>query len=255
MPIKKLRSILPLLIITFTLLAGCSLYKTEPKVADEQPEELVNKGMEKYNAGRYEEAAAIFQMLRDRHPYSRYALLAELKLADSQYLRKNYFEAEQAYQDFERLHPKNEAIPYVIFQLGMCYFKQMKTLDRDQAMTVKAIRTFTRLRETFPRDPYAAQAEARLIEAQNRYTGHEFYIGEFYYKKKDYRAALGRFTNLVKSFPDTGYHGRAMAYIADIQKKLAQEEEANQKKQNKKAPQVQKKNTDEPASRLLEKES
>lgn len=255
MPIKKLLSVITLLFITVTLLSGCSLFKKKPGPLDEPPETLVDKGMEKYNAGRYEEAVEIFQMLRDRHPYSRYALLAELKLADAQFLRKNYLEAEEAYQEFERLHPKNEAIPYVIYQLGMCYFHRMKSLDRDQEMTIKAIRTFTRLRETFPRDPYASKAEARLLEAQNRYTGHEFFIAEFYYKKKDYRAALGRFTNLVKSFPDTGYHGRAMAYISDIQKKLAAEEEVNQKKQDKKAPLPQKKTADEPASRMLEKES
>ncbi|MBW2623113.1 MAG: outer membrane protein assembly factor BamD [Deltaproteobacteria bacterium] len=255
MPIKKLRNAIPLLIITLALISGCSLFKSNSDVLDEPPETLVKKGMKQFSAGRYEEAVEIFQRLRDRHPYSRYALLAELKLADAQFLRRKYPEAVEAYKEFERLHPKNEAVPYVIFQQGMCYYHQMRSLDRDQEMTVQAIRTFSRLRETFPRDPYAAKAEARLIEAQNRFAGHEFYIGEFYYKKKEYRAALGRFTNLVKSYPDTGYHGRAMAYISDIRKKLAAQEEANRKKQNKKAPPPQKKGVDKPASRMLEKES
>ncbi len=252
---KKLSRAIFLPVIILFLISGCSLFNNNPDMLAEPPETLAKKGMAKFSSGRYEEAFEIFQTLRDRHPYSRYALLAELKLADAQYMRNNYLEALEAYQAFERLHPKNEAIPYVIYQIGMTYFRQMRSLDRDQEMTVKAIQTFTRLRKAFPRDTYSAKAEVPLVEAQTRLTGHEFYVGEFYYKKKEYRAALNRFTNLLKSFPDTGYHGRTMAYISDIRKKMAAEEEANRKKQNKKAPAPQKKTSDAPATRMLEKDS
>ena len=109
-------------------------------------------------AEEYGRAAETFQTLKDRYPYSKYAILAELKMADAYFLRGDYEEASEAYLEFERLHPKNEAVPYVIYQTGMCYFERMPTSDRDQQFGVKAIQTFSRLRQMYPEDKYASMA-------------------------------------------------------------------------------------------------
>ncbi|MBF0530072.1 MAG: outer membrane protein assembly factor BamD, partial [Deltaproteobacteria bacterium] len=47
-------------------------------------------------------------------------------------------------------------------------------------------------------------------------------IGEFYFKSEKYQAALGRFVSLIKNYPDTGYHTRALEYIKNCQERLAQ---------------------------------
>jgi len=230
MKIHKLIRYLTLLILLPLLLPGCGFFKGLTGEIEEPPQVLIEEGMRDLKAERYEAAAETFQELIDRHPYSRYAVLAELKMADALYLRQDYIEAVEAYKNFETLHPKNEAIPYIIFQQGMCYHRRMRSLDRDQTPALKAIQTFNRLRQAYPENKYAALAEARLVEAQNLLAGHEFYVGEYYFKKKKYRAALGRFVNLIKSFPDTGYHGPAMAYIKVCREKIAAEEEATLKK-------------------------
>jgi len=226
MKIKKLSGILLIYALFSLLIPGCSIFQGPKDELEIPPQALIEEGMRLLKEERYQAASETFQKLRDRHPYSRYAVLAELKLADALFLRGDYIEAIEAYKDFETLHPKNEAIPYVIFQQGMCYYRQMKTLDRDQVPALKAAQTFSRLQRSYPQDKYAAQAENYLIEAQNMMAGHEFYVGEFYFKKKAYRAALGRFINLIKSFPDTGYHGKAMNYIKVCQEKIAAEEKA-----------------------------
>ncbi|MBW2090633.1 MAG: outer membrane protein assembly factor BamD [Deltaproteobacteria bacterium] len=203
MKIKKLSGILLIYALFSLLIPGCSIFQGPKDELEIPPQALIEEGMRLLKEERYQAASETFQKLRDRH-----------------------IEAIEAYKDFETLHPKNEAIPYVIFQQGMCYYRQMKTLDRDQVPALKAAQTFSRLQRSFPQDKYAAQAENYLIEAQNMMAGHEFYVGEFYFKKKAYRAALGRFINLIKSFPDTGYHGKAMNYIKVCQEKIAAEEKA-----------------------------
>jgi hypothetical protein len=47
-------------------------------------------------------------------------------------------------------------------------------------------------------------------------------VGEFYFKKKAYKAALGRFLSLLKNYPDTGYHGQALDYIRICRVKMAE---------------------------------
>jgi outer membrane protein assembly factor BamD len=64
-------------------------------------------------------------------------------------------------------------------------------------------------------------AKARIAEAQNNLAGHEFYVGEFYFNRKDYRAAINRFVGIIKAYPDSGYHQRAFNYIAKYQDLVA----------------------------------
>jgi len=225
-----------LVLASFTLIiSGCSWFKPKNEL-EVSPQALAIDGMKALQSERYTMAVDTFQKLKDRHPYSRYALLAELKIADAYYFQKNYLDAADAYENFEILHPKNEAVPYAVFQQGMCHFNQMNGLDREQDSTYKAIQTFNRVIETFPDSKYAAMAEAKLLKAQHILAGHEFYIGEFYFKKKKYKAAQARFISLVKSYPDTGYHGRALAYITACKELIAQEDAAEKKLKQKTKP-------------------
>ena len=204
-------------------LMGCGLFKSkEAKELEKTPESLIMEGLDAYQRKKYEKAGEAFQNLKDRFPYNPYAIVAELKLADSYYLNKEYLLAATAYKEFEKLHPANEIIPYVIFQLGMCYFKQMPTIDRDQSYAFRAVQEFERLIKNYPRSEYVSQAEASLIKAKKNLAAHEFYIGEFYLNQKKYKAALVRFEGILREFPDTSHPPKLKNYIEICKAKLAQ---------------------------------
>jgi outer membrane protein assembly factor BamD len=163
------------------LIGGCShLGNKEEKT----PAELMSEGRKSFQKGRYEKAAEIFQKVKDRYPYSSFAIEAELKLADSLYERDVYDEAYDTYDEFERLHPKNENIPYVIYQKGMCHFQQLKTIDRDQSHTLKAKEEFERLIKRFPGDEYANKARKNMRRCLVYLSEYELYVGHFYFKMK-----------------------------------------------------------------------
>jgi outer membrane protein assembly factor BamD len=211
------------------LFSGCALdnfwsglFGQPGSEIEAQPQDLAHEGMEHLQARRYSYAVDSFQKLKDRYPYSRYAILAELKIADALFLKGDYIEAMSAYQQFESLHPNNEAVPYVIYQIGLCHYEMITGFDRDQRPTVEAIQTFTRLIQTYPASRYAAMAEGRITEAQAILAHHEFYIGEFYYKMDAYEAAMGRFISLVKNYPDAGFHTQALEYIRICRQKIAE---------------------------------
>jgi outer membrane protein assembly factor BamD len=192
---------------------------------------LAAKAQERMDADDYAEAATLYQQIKDQYPYSRYAILAELKLGDAYYLNGKYIEAYGAYRSFEELHPTNDAVPYAIYQQGMCHYMRMNGIDRDQTPTLLTIQTLAHLVESYPESQYANLAKARIAEAQNNLAGHEFYIGEFYYKRKDYQAAMNRFRGLIEAYPDSGYHQRAFNYISQYRDLVAKGEikEGNQR--------------------------
>lgn len=191
---------------------------------EEKPaDELAREGIAAFNDGDYRDAIEAFEALKDWYPFSKFAILAELKIADAHYHLQAYDEAIQAYEEFENLHPRNEAIPYVIYQIGRSHFNQIDTVDRDQTATRKALATFNRLQANFPEDPYAVQAGEHIIECHRNLAGHEFYVGVFYYKSKHYKAARQRFNAVLTEHPDVGMHYRALQYLALCEDSLTNE--------------------------------
>lgn len=198
-------------LVLLFFLAGCSWFQTK----EEKPaQELASDGMEAFKNGKYDKAIESFQKIKDWYPFSKYAILAELKIADAHFNLKEYEEAVFAYEEFENLHPRNEAIPYVIYQIGQCYFVQIDTIDRDQTSSQKALDTFKRLIKQFPEDPYAARAGEHIKKCIKSLAGHELYVGLFYFKSKHYKAALKRFEAVLNKYPDVGLHYKALQYLA-----------------------------------------
>ena len=203
------------------LLGGCSLYeKYLGGKEDKRPSELMSDGMKDFERGNYDEATEGFQKLKDRYPYSKYAIMAELKMADAFYEKEEFEEALVAYDDFEKLHPKNKNIPYVIYQKGMCSFRQVTAIDRDQSFTLKAKEEFERLVKRFPRSEYANRARKNIRQCLIYLAGYELYVGHFYYKMGKYRTAMNRYAYLIQTYPDMGQYHEALEYISKCREKL-----------------------------------
>ena len=180
--------------------AGCAWFTGSKQV--ESAEKLAENGMESFDQEDYKDALKAFNTLKERYPYSRYAILAELKVADAHFYRKEYPEAIDAYQDFVQLHPKNEAIPYVKYQIGLCYYAQLLSKDRDQTPTHLAILSFERLLKEHSDSAYASEATKKIADCRKLLAEHELYVGRFYYKSKYYGAALGRFEGVLTGYMD-----------------------------------------------------
>lgn len=204
------------LALTF-LFTGCAWFQSKE---ERSANELITDGMESFEDGNYRKAIEAFEKLKDWYPFSKYAILAELKLADSHFHQEEYAEAIVAYEEFESLHPRNEAIPYVIYQIGRCYFEQVDTIDRDQANTRKALDTFNRLIKSYPDNEYSKKALAHRTACQKSMAGHDLYVGRYYFKSKHYQAALHRFQSVLTNYPDVGLHHQALLYITVCQRTI-----------------------------------
>lgn len=216
------------LLIAAIILSGCAWFESRE---DLTAAELAAEGMDAYEFGNYRTAIEHFQKLKDWYPFSKYAILAELKIPDAHYRLQEYEEAIFAYESFENLHPRNEAVPYVIYQIGRCYFDRLDTVDRDQTNARKALEVFGRLMERFPQDPHARAAAAHRLECLKSLAGHEFYVGRYYYDNKRYKAALERFHRLLVDYPDVGVHYPTLQYLSRCESELekaAQEASAAQ---------------------------
>ncbi len=202
------------------------------------PEGLYQLGVEYYKDGKYDKATESFQRLKEEYPLSKFAVMAELGIADSLYSDEKYMEAEAAYSDFLNLHPTNVNLPYVIYQLGMCHYNQMMTVDRDQTETVKARMEFERLISLYPNSQFTFMADRMLKECKKRLADHEFYVGRFYYKSKQYKAALKRFETIAREYQGLGLDYQVSYFLhetkrmIDVTTQKEQEEKAKKDKED-----------------------
>lgn len=199
---------------------GCG---TRQKAEDKPAAVLLEEGLHELEKGNRVEAIEIFTKIKDWYPFSKHAVTAELKTADAHYETQAYGEAIFAYDNFINLHPRNDAVPYAIYQIGRCYLDQLGYIDQDQTHARKALDAFRRLLKQYPYSAYSEPAMSAIKECRKSIVGHELYVAKFYLKTKKYKAALKRFNDILTLYPDVGLHHDALGYIATCEAIIARQ--------------------------------
>ncbi len=222
-------------VLVFPLLvAGCA--KPPPTFEDVPPaDELYEEGIDKLEHGRWlwvipraDHSGAIetFQAIIDNYPYSDYAVLAELKIADAYFAQAKYEEALSYYRDFTDLHPQHERVPYTIYRSALCYEKRILSTNRDQSATRDALIYLDRLLAEHPYSEYAAQAEVLWRELRTLLAQQIRRIGDFYRKRKEWESAAERYRALLNEYPGLGLDADALYKLGVCYAKMNRREEA-----------------------------
>lgn len=211
------------------VMSGCSWlpWMADKSMSRSTPQGLYQQASELYQKKKYEKAITIFQRLKDEYPLEDIAVLAEIGIADAHYSNKAYPEAYLAYDEFMNRHPTDENVPYALYQMGMSRYNLTDTIDRDQTETWKAKADFERLISRYPKSPFAVMGEKMLREVKVKLAENEFYVGEFYFKQKKYKAALKRFELIARDFSNVGLDYKVKYYITETRRMLAEEQANN----------------------------
>lgn len=217
------------LLILWTM-SGCALidqYFLPPP--DDTAQELFEAGMDAMGEKDYEDAQEYFSKLKDRFPFSPYAMKAELALGDAYFLGEKYLQSLDAYKEFEALHPSNEEIPYVIYQIGNANFHLFKSIDRRQENIKEGLEYFYRLVETYPDSKWVEPSKQLIVKSRRILAEHEVYVADFFWRTEQYGPAWHRYQYVVENFsdvPDMRDYARKRAQYSyyEYQKTLSEEE-------------------------------
>ena len=229
---SKHKEIFSWLLASFFLalcVSGCAWWGKKEQATT--PQAMYEDAMRLFQKKKYERAAEAFKKFKEEFPLSELTPMVELRTADAYFFDKNYSEAIVLYEEFKKLHPLHPEIPYSIGQLGMCHFKQMHTLDRDQTETEKAIEQFRYLIENFPQSPHVPEAKAKMKICQKQLADHEFYVAKFYLRMKKYKGALARFEVILQKFPESGLDEKVKRLAETCRVEIAKEEQKRKAKE------------------------
>ena len=189
--------------VTLAVIVAVACAKPPPTFEDVPPaEDLYAEGQKILNGGtwlwilprvKYTEAVEVFQSIIDNYPYSEYAILAELAIADSYFEEEKYEEALSYYRDFTDLHPQNEKVPYAIYHAALCYARRVESPNRDQTATRQALDFLDQLLATYPYSEYADQGEELWRELRLQLADQVANIGDFFFISywKSYPVSIG----------------------------------------------------------------
>lgn len=178
--------------------AACGLHQQTPT-----GENYYSLGQKAFAQHDYRGSAIYFQKLFDQYPFSPYAEDAELKIGLSQYQLKRYAEAISSLGDFEKMHPTSKEIELASYYLAMAHFDQIGRPDQDQTNTEQALEQFQLIERRYPETGFAALAQQQISVCREMLARHQLLIGDFYYKRANFRAAESRLAELMQRWPDT----------------------------------------------------
>ena len=193
------------------LLLAATACSFTSKPAPKDAAAYFQEGETNFDKGLYDEAIASWEKARETYYSPELSILAEQKIAEAHFRAEHYIEAAAALEDFLKQHPGNEHTPEILYLLGMSYYKQMLSIDRDQTPTRNAFATFQNLLERYPEDSRRQEVKPLIEECRNLLAAHEVYIGRFYLRYGHPEAAIRRLQAFLPAYPD--YPGRDEAYF------------------------------------------
>jgi len=188
-----------------------------------------DKGLKELETKDWIAASKYFSFIKSRFPYSKYAVLAELRLADAEFGAEQYLEAIDSYRLFVKFHPTHEMVAngYVSFRIGEGYYKQLPTnfwlfppaYEKDQSPTEDADNELKSFLDKYPDSPYRDRAKEIRIQVGKKLAEHEWYVARYYWDRGKPMGTVLRLRRLLERFRGVGYDEEALwllgrAYIA-----------------------------------------
>jgi outer membrane protein assembly factor BamD len=190
-------------------LGACSSARPDASYSD-SARAAFDEAMEAFEDEDYLEAVKRLTTVKNKYAYSRWAALAELRIADAYYEQDKWIEAIDAYRTFAQSRPNHPEVPYALYRVGRSYYEQMPSdffilppvHERDPAATKDTLRALETFVERYPENENAADARERIRTCRQLLADQEMYVARFYLHQERPVSARGRLERVVADYPD-----------------------------------------------------
>lgn len=196
-------------------LGGCASSSDTAILNTDPPEKMYADADSLMNRGKFDDAARKFEDLDRSHPYSAEARRAIVLAAYAYYKAGKTPEAIASAERYTVMHPGTKDAPLAHHIIASAYFDDMKTADRDQTATRKALEQLKILRSRYPDSTYARDAENRIRIAEDNLAASEMETGRYYQNERNFVAAINRFKTVVTEYQTTRHVEEALMRVAE----------------------------------------
>jgi len=196
-------------ILLCLLLNACS--STEERDAGRPAEELYAEAKASLDGRSYQTAIDRYRRLTTLYPFGRHAEQAQLDMAYALQQARRPEDALTTLDRFIRTYPTHPNIDYAWYLKGLVHYDEAmgmlrrlfpgQVVDRDQESARLAFQDFQELIQRYPQSRYVADARQRMVFLRNVLAEYEISVGEYYFRRKAYVAAVNRARYVIENYP------------------------------------------------------
>lgn len=213
--------------VTSLVSVGCSTASdTAKQLNPDPPDKMFSVADSELTKKNYDRAAKKFEDLERDHPYSPEARRAMVLAAYAYYKDGKLEQAIATARRYTTLHPGTKEAPLAHDIIAKSYLEEIRSPDRDQSSTRKALAELRTLKARYPDSPQARDADNRIRLCEDSLAASEMNVGRYSLKRKEYLAAKNRFEVVVKEYQTTAHVEEALMRLTEVNLALGLREEA-----------------------------
>jgi outer membrane protein assembly factor BamD len=207
------------------LLSACGVFGGRPSTVPPAAK-LYEDGERLLLDNKLDAAREQFSRIVQRHPESELAPVARFLVGETYYRGKDYEKAVPEFETFVTIFPGHQIADLGQYRLARSFFDQMPTLERDQAITSRALEEFHKLIRLYPESRYAPDAIVKIEACRLRLAQKELWVADFYVRQGKLEAALPRYDTVLREYGRTQAAAQALYQKADALTRLGRTGEA-----------------------------
>jgi outer membrane protein assembly factor BamD len=218
--------------------AGCADKQTRvenPLEYTENAKKAYEIALKAYFDRDWEYATQLLEDVRRQYGYSRYARLAELRLADAAFHQEKYAEAIGAYKSFVSDYPNDPEVPYARYKIARSYFVQSGDSlllppleERDLSNIREAYTTIRAFVADYPATKHQEELDYMLEIVTGVLARHELYVARFYLRDDNFGAAVRRALYTLEHYSASGLEPEALVLLGETYLKQKELEKARE---------------------------
>ena len=209
-------------ILAIAFMAGVLLQGCATTIENKTPEAYYKDGEESFKNKKYEDAITNWKKVKESYYSPELSAKAEIGIADAYFLNKDYIEASASYEDFRKLHPIHERAGYALYRQGMSFYNEIRRIDTDQTPVKNALSVFESYARLYPNGENAQDVAEKIRDCRDKQLQYEIYVGSFYTRTDKFPAAIARFEEALKTFPDLQRRDELLYNLGNAYRKSGQ---------------------------------
>lgn len=216
--------------------AGCSKNKGKALSAAEfqrEAEAAYTKALQAFHDRDWVAVPERMQEVKREFAGTKWARLAQLRIADAEYHQGSFAEAITSYREFLREFPNDTEVPYARYRVALCQFESRPSSSLAPPLEERDlvnVRDADRSIEEFLADYPNYKQREHLLYMQSWVRGmlarHELYVARYYLGHDKLDAAIARTEYALVHYKDTGMEPEALVLLGETHMKRGEPHEA-----------------------------